>query len=224
MINRFKLAFRIFVNPHNRVDQSVIPQMEILKKLGQERSISEGSSVDIDGNPLPWFTYPAIEYLSQIDFSNHDVLEWGSGNSTRYFSSRCKNIVSIEHNHEWFLKLKDNLPDNVNIIFSPESAYSINPLELNNKYDLIIVDGVDRLNCLKSSLKLIKDSGMIIFDNSDRNPEFCEFMRSNKLVQVDFHGFGPINKYTWTTSIFFSKGVKFKALSIQPSPPVGGGF
>jgi len=44
---------------------------------------------------------------------------------------------------------------------------------------------------------------IVIFDNSDWYPKTVEFLRENLgWVQIDFHGFGPINNYTWTTSLF----------------------
>ena len=46
---------------------------------------------------------------------------------------------------------------------------------------------------------------MIIFDNSDWYPNTIrQIQNSINLVQIDFHGFGPINNYTWTTSIFLN--------------------
>ena len=39
------------------------------KDFAIERSIDEKVCVDKDNNPIPWYTYPAIEYLSQFDYS-----------------------------------------------------------------------------------------------------------------------------------------------------------
>ena len=44
---------------------------------GYDRSLRERSCVDKDGNAVPWMTYPAIEYLSQFDFSENTLFEWG---------------------------------------------------------------------------------------------------------------------------------------------------
>lgn len=49
-------------------------------KYGQLNSILKGSSIDKKGNKLPWYTYPCIEYLLGVDFSNKKVFEYGSGN------------------------------------------------------------------------------------------------------------------------------------------------
>jgi hypothetical protein len=59
---------------------------------------------------------------------------------------------------------------------------------------------------------------MIILDNSDWYKETSKYLRDElDLIEVDFHGFGPINNYTWTTSIFLSRNFSFKPINnIQP--------
>ena len=50
---------------------------------------------------------------------------------------------------------------------------------------------------------------MIIFDNSDWYPNTIDFLRENlDWIEVDFHGFSPINDYTLTTSIFINRNVR----------------
>lgn len=53
--------------------------MTLSNQYGQFQSIKKWSCIDKDGNPIPWYTYPAIEYLSNLDFSNKIILEWGGG-------------------------------------------------------------------------------------------------------------------------------------------------
>ncbi len=57
---------------------------------------------------LPWMTYDAIDFLDKICTPETCVFEWGSGGSTLFFASRCKQVVTIEHDTEWseFLKAK----------------------------------------------------------------------------------------------------------------------
>jgi hypothetical protein len=42
----------------------------------------QGRPVDASGAPVSWITYPAIDFLSQFDFSDASIYEWGSGFST----------------------------------------------------------------------------------------------------------------------------------------------
>lgn len=44
------------------------------KDFAIARTIDEKVCVDRDGNPIPWYTYPAIEYLSQFDYRDKKFL------------------------------------------------------------------------------------------------------------------------------------------------------
>ncbi|CAN5336952.1 hypothetical protein BH11BAC5_BH11BAC5_30010 [soil metagenome] len=191
---------------------------------GNINSFANKKSVDSKNEPIPWFTYPSIEFLNQLDLKESVILEWGIGNSTLYFAKRCKEILSIEHNQEWFNLITPQLPENAKDYLVEENEYSVFPLSLNRNFDIIIVDGIKRFECLKSAVKILKDGGMLIFDNADRNPEYCEFLRNQNLIEIDFHGFGPIVNFTTTTSIFLTRTVDFKPKTIQPLIPIGGGY
>lgn len=221
-----KLVKFVLPNLNNRpYDDRATSFMKIIDEgYGNKVSSECKKSVDADGLPLPWFTYPAIEYLKQLDLKEKSILEWGTGNSTKFFASRCKDILSIEDNEEWYNYIKTELPINAKSILASVEEYEKIPLNIDRKYDIIIVDGIKRSECLNVSLSILNESGIIIFDNSDRNPELCLTLRNENLIQIDFHGFGPINPYTWTTSIFLNSNFDFKPISKQPSIPVGGGF
>ena len=45
---------------------------------------------------IPWITYPAIEFLLDLDLSRYSVIESGSGLSTLFFAQRCAHILSYE--------------------------------------------------------------------------------------------------------------------------------
>ena len=48
---------------------------------GHYRAAISRKSVDATGAPLPWYTYPAIEWLSILSFVEDDILEFGGGYS-----------------------------------------------------------------------------------------------------------------------------------------------
>lgn len=54
-------------------------------EYGQFKTIKNWECVDKDGNPIPWYTYPAIEFLNSLDFSSKNVFEYGTGNSTLWW-------------------------------------------------------------------------------------------------------------------------------------------
>ena len=82
-------------------------------QYGQYRSAGQFESIDANGQPIPWYSYPAVEYIRALDFSDKRVFEYGSGNSTRFWSQRCNSMVSIEDNKQWYEKIKSQLPANV---------------------------------------------------------------------------------------------------------------
>jgi hypothetical protein len=66
---------------------------------------------DAQGAAVPWFTYPAIEFLKSVVDRERKVFEYGCGYSTIFFNGRCQKTVSVEHSAAWFKKLKDTSPD-----------------------------------------------------------------------------------------------------------------
>jgi hypothetical protein len=190
--------------------------------FGQYRSMSKGC-VDMDNNFIPWYTYPAIEYIKQLDFSDRSIFEFGSGNSTIFWSKRCKRAVSVEDNSDWYNKMTPELPTNVDYRFIPGRAEYVDSInQFSSGFDIIIIDGNHRYECTVQALKKLNEDGVIILDNSDWHEESAKLLRQADLIEVDFSGFGPINGYTWTTSFFLSRSVKLKpAAERQPINGIG---
>jgi hypothetical protein len=53
-------------------------------EYGQFGTIRNWTCTDKNGEPVPWFTYPTIEYLNHLDLSECSVFEYGMGYSTLY--------------------------------------------------------------------------------------------------------------------------------------------
>ena len=193
----------------------------------QYKTIKNWDCIDKNNNKIPWYTYPAIEYLNNLDFTQKSIFEYGSGNSSIYWSNRAKDLITIEHDKDWHEKTKKELiksaPINNKIILKKDNAiYENTIVETNRKFDVIIIDGIRREKCSKIIAEYLNENSeegfMIIFDNSDWYKNTSKYLREElNLIEIDFHGFGPINNYTWTTSIFLSRNFNFKPLdNIQP--------
>jgi len=179
--------------------------------FGQWRTIKEKSCIDREGNFIPWYTYPAIEFLKQFDFSEKSVFEWGSGNSSFFWSIRTKEVISVEDDKKWFDLINNNKLDNQKVILHERKDDYINSiLDENKNFDIIIIDGKYRYESSKNAIKCIGKNGLIILDNSDWHPKIVKMLKNHNLIQIDFNGFGPINGYTWTTSIFLRRNFNFK--------------
>ena len=183
------------------------------KEFALERSIDEKLCLDKEGNPIPWYTYPAIEYLSQFDYQDKKIFEFGCGYSSAFWASRALKVISVEDNPLWYNKWQQEFhQDNLEIKLREEGdIYEDAILEdCEEKYDIIVIDGKRRVECCKTAILKLAQGGIIILDDSDRINTSQEYKDSVKvlknanLIQVDFYGFCPMNAYTKCTSIFLS--------------------
>jgi hypothetical protein len=191
--------------------------------FGQVRSAQRGSPINREGQPIPWYTYPAIEYINRLDFREKKIFEYGSGNSTLYWAQRCKRLASVEDDHDWFKQISSKLPSKVHYQFLPEREDYVHSIQLiNDNFDVVIIDGSYRYECVQEAIKKISENAVILLDNSDWYPEAAKVLRDANLIQIDMAGFGPINNYTWTTSFFLTRAFRFKAEGgRQPGHGVG---
>lgn len=199
------------------------------KDFAIERSIDEKLCVDKNENPLPWYTYPAIEYLSQFDYANKNIFEYGCGYSSLFWATRANQVISVEDNPEWFDKWQNEFHcKNLTILQRDEGPDYYNAILENDNisYDVIVIDGKNRAECSEKAVKKLSFDGMIILDDSDRVNTSKEYidaikvLRDADLLQVDFYGFCPMNNYTKTTSVFFRRQFNFK--SRNPVQPING--
>ena len=189
--------------------------------LGWKRAHKEGRPVDSEGHAIPWYTYPAIEFLRTLDMRNCRVFEYGCGNSSIFLAQRVKEIFAAENDPAWAKEVGQAMVRNLTIITVPEkTAYVNSPYSVGGKFDIMIVDGRYRRDCAEVAGQLINDDGFIIFDNADWYPAACASLRDRGWLQIDFSGLGPINPYAWTTAVFLRS-----SLGLQRNEgikPIGG--
>jgi len=179
-----------------------------LNEIGWFRSIAENEVVDKNNNSLPWYTYSSIYFISKKIKNEMIVFEYGSGNSTLWWSRSVSKVISCEHDLQYFNSLKKRIASNVEYIYCKleyAGDYSKIIRSFSNCFDIIIIDGRDRINCVKNSLEALKYDGIIIWDNSDRSryEKGYSFLNEHGFRRLDFEGIGPLNTYKWCTSIFY---------------------
>ncbi len=167
---------------------------------------------------LPWWTLKATEvvddYLRNLD-GNAVVFEFDGGASTAWLAKRCATVYTLDHDPEWTRRtaLLCGAYSNVTYLTrSPDPASepaggrfisekagfrgvtfrnyveSINSVE--ESFDMVVIDGRCRPESLLAAMSSIKDSGIILFDDSRRK----RYQRP--LVESGFHlkryrGLGP---------------------------------
>lgn len=131
---------------------------------------------DENGDINPWWGESIIEIIRKHLNKSLSVFEWGSGNSTMFWAKYVKEVVSTEHDRQWYNKMSNMVPDNVSLNYCEleyGGEYCKAILSEDNMFDIILVDGRDRVRCIKNAVKRLKEDGVLILDNSERE-EYIE--------------------------------------------------
>jgi spore maturation protein CgeB/SAM-dependent methyltransferase len=133
----------------------------------------------------------SIRSALQIAPSGSNVLEWGSGNSTLYFSQYLaadSSWLAIEHNEEWAAHVCGQIEatgrDNVALQFIPADGpfldgiedgtlaafrrYVTEPAAAGNKFGLILVDGRARVACMGAAWDMLEANGIMVLHDAQR--------------------------------------------------------
>lgn len=207
--------------------RSVFTVCGVIKRLevnyGHWNSIRRKSAVDNQGKPIAWYSYPALDYINQLDFSAKRVFEYGSGNSSLFWASISKSTASVEDNPAWFNKISGRAMPNLTIRLITDKDRYVNEIGNYEPFDVIVVDGSYRYACAGKAVSRLAAGGMIILDNSDLYIQTARLLREADLIQVDMTGFSPMVYYTTTTSFFLHRQFAFRPRAAhQPQRGVGG--
>jgi len=177
---------------------------------GWFRSAREGRPVDAAGQPIPWLPYPAIDFLASRVKPDFAVFEWGCGTSTLWWAKRVARVVAVEHDEEWFARISDLAPPNAEVrhVAMGSERYA-NAIDVYApQFDVVVVDGRERVACLRRAVEGLSPRGVIVLDNSQR-PEYAEgiaHLAALGFRHVTFAGLVPVVAWKEQTSIFYRAG------------------
>jgi len=210
-----------------RAATAVLTPIRFSMTTGHFRSSLIRRAVDRHGDPIPWLTYPAVHLLAQMDFSKDDVLEFGGGQSTVWWSERARSVRTLETDVRWATEIRRNVAARPNVtveIFSTATAMAA--AVAGTKADIVIVDnGDDRLPTARAAQQVAHDDGLIILDNSDgfwstdgsETYPILDLLNAAGWCRIDLGGYAAGALTPGFTSIFFKNGTRrFRNL---PPPP-----
>jgi hypothetical protein len=132
----------------------------------------------------PWWPYDMVDYVEQILPPNARVFEYGGGGSSLWLSDRDARLTVVEHDLEWSRRLRNYLPDQVELIDAPPSRTGklsswrgtdffdnyVNAIDgyPDSTFDLVIVDGRARVDCVVRAQRKVAVGGYLLLDDSDR--------------------------------------------------------
>ena len=137
--------------------------------------------------PLPWMTALDSRAITHIvrRADPRYVLEWGSGHSTGRFPREAPHLerwVSVEHDAAWHERIKERErhgavklalvpPDGPGATVGGRATfkdYVSFPAGLGLRFDLVIIDGMDRLECLRATPALLSERGLMVLHDAQR--------------------------------------------------------
>ena len=194
----------------------------ITDKLRNDYGFLESSRSDVPVNNknqiMPMYTYPCYEWLDSIDWTGSKVFEFGTGYSTVWWQNKKVDYYGVEDDGEWYqriIKLINGKQLKVKYEIDLKK-YMKTIYDYDFKFDVIVIDGQVRFDCIKPALEKIKDNGMIIYDNSDWHKSSKEELDKTDLIPIHFHGFKPIHVDSETTSCYIGRKFNKKANHIIP--------
>jgi len=197
---------------HYRAYKNLIRnQNSYLYLTGWMQSLKEQKPIDKNGIPLPWMNFPVVRLLEERLTHDLNLFEFGSGYSTFFYASKVRTVTSVEYDKKWFDVVKSQAPKNVKLIFKEKNVdgdYCRVITSTEDQYDVVIVDGRDRVNCVKQSVSVLSPRGVIILDDSQREKyrEGIEFSKKNGFSALNLEGLKATGTGIDRTTIFYREG------------------
>lgn len=145
----------------------------------------------------PWLVYSATAHIAPL-VSGKRVFEFGSGMSTLWFAERSLEVVSVENNPEWYFSVvsraREQSRKNVRVIYADSRAAYLAAIDrAGGKFDIILIDGSYRKDCVEMARSYLNPQGIAIVDNTDADTSLASTVRNlfrDSSVLV-FHGWVP---------------------------------
>ena len=207
-MNKYASLLQVLSQPSKLKSLLSFNHKGYLYDIGWFKAFNSKSPVDGEGNPIPWVTYSFIDFIKERIKKHHTIFEFGSGNSTFFYAKYAGLVVSVEHDKEWYDKIVKDKPENSEMIFCElirGGDYCRMPVKLEEKFDVIIVDGRDRVNCCKQAVDALTPEGVVVLDDSEREfyREGVDFLLKHGFKQLAFTGISPGLFYRKATSVFY---------------------
>lgn len=152
------------------------------------RELVQWQVIDPSNNCVfPWFTHPFLTVLaSWTNLEGKRILEYGGGRSTAWWRKKCWYVCTIDTNQQWAADIAyecnyAGVPGNGDILFVDASegdrtreAEYVHAGDEFGPFDIIVVDGIFRYECMIHGISLLsKNGGILIVDNWDQDGFLC---------------------------------------------------
>lgn len=157
-------------------------------------------------DPMPWATYPFVSFIGARLHPRLRVFEYGAGTSTLYYAARTAAVFAVEHDATFLRRLTPHLPANARVEFQAEGSEAyVHAVDGAAPFDLVIVDGRDRVRCATAALAALAPGGVLVLDDAERQ----EYAPAPALLsqagfrRLDFNGLAAGIVHAKTTAVFY---------------------
>jgi hypothetical protein len=182
-----------------------------LQSTGWIRSLQAGIPVSASGEPVPWMNYAVVDLLASRIPADAVMFEYGSGYSTLFWARRAARVIAVEYDQAWYEKVRELLPANAELRFCPadrDRDYCRQIGLAGIPVDIVVVDGRDRVNCVRQSLPYLSSRGIVVLDDSDRKRygEAFTVLAGSGFSHLSLRGMKPTHFEASQTTIFYRAG------------------
>ncbi len=174
----------------------ILRKSSYLHTSGWIESLRRGYPCDAEGLEIPWMNYPVVNILKERLNKDLSLFEFGSGYSTLFYAKLVRDVTSVEYNKDWYDFMNEKAIDNVSLLYREkdiDGSYCRTIHEAEREYDVVVVDGRDRVNCVKQSIDKLSSKGVVLLDDSsrDRYQEGIEYAKHKGFRALDIEGLKP---------------------------------
>ncbi len=205
--NRLYSTFPSVAIKYHAYQRLIANQSSYLYQTGWIQNLLTGIPNSVNAGPVPWMNYSFMSFLDQRLSPNFRLLEFGSGQSTLYFASRVSEVVSIEYDASWLQYIQQSMPSNVMVIGQDQDNDGVYCRAANDQglFEVVVVDGRDRVNCCIQAVNNLNDNGVIILDDSQR-PQYQNAFRHLEALNfkhLTIQGLKPTGTSIDQTTVFY---------------------
>lgn len=169
---------------------------------------SELKRSPIEAN-LPWLPFRIIDLLDDYLTPGSRVFEFGGGGSTLWFSKRAGEVVTVEHDTDWFPVLASAMEgkagatvmhqssaDDYNGYVDSIAAYP------DDHFDVVVVDGRERVRCFETAMPKVRPGGLLILDDTNRERYRPAFDLASGWKSKTYRGLTPSKSEAGVTTVW----------------------
>lgn len=174
-----------------------MPENDLAKEYISEWQYKD----ETNGLIFPWYTKPFLDELKTWELEDKIVWEYGIGTSSIWWANKCFKLYGVDSDPNWFGSVFNNVGQIANIVLREDPERYVNAIyDHNFKFDIIVIDGIERDECVKPAIDRLKEDGVLIIDNWDQPSVWMPNEHSKNLLK-DFECtiFKQPDHYDWQT-------------------------